>query len=163
MIEKDTSRNFWTTYNFWRTEISKLIQSKFRPNSDFTYFWNFWARMTSGDLATPFFEKLKSRASFWYTLYPLSMTFEIWPIFRIFDLGWPLVTSWPPFFKSLRQEGQFDIYFMIFYQSSKFDLFWGFLTLSDLFWPWVTFVDLVTLFFEKLTSRASFWYTIYPL
>ena len=33
-------------------------------------------------------------------LYPLSINFEIWLIFQIFDLGWPLVTSWPRFLKA---------------------------------------------------------------
>ena len=40
--------------------------------------------------------------------------------------------------------------------SSKFDLFLRFLTLSDLMWPRY-------LFFEKLTTRASFWSSIYKL
>ena len=31
---------------------------------------------------------------------PLQIIFEIWPISGIFDLGWPLVTSWPLFWKA---------------------------------------------------------------
>ena len=105
----------------------------------FDLFRDFWHQVTFYDLVTPFISKLNSRASLWYTIYPLSITFEVWPIFGIFDLGWPLLTSFHLFLKSLRQERQFDIYFIIFYQSSKFDLFWGFLTSGDLFWPRVTF------------------------
>ena len=127
------------------------------------------------------------------------MKFEIWPIFGIFDLRWPLFTSWPVFLKSWRQERHFDIHFTYFKWSLKFDQFSEFLTFGDLcsprdpffwkadvknviliyilptlnevwnltffrnLWPLMTFVDLVTPFFEKLTSRASFWYTFYPL
>ena len=60
------------------------------------------------------------------------------------------------FFENRRQERHFDIQFIIFHRSPKFDLF-GYL------WPQVTFYDLETPFISNLTSRASFWYTIYPL
>ena len=155
--------------------------------------------MTFYHLVTRFIRKLTAKASFLYTINPLSMTFEIWPIFGNFDLGWPLLTSWPLFLKSWRQERHFDIPFTYFQWFLKFDLFFEFLTSCDLcwprdpffwkayvksviliyhlltfndfwnltyfwnFWPRVTFVDLVTPFFEKLMSRASFWYTIYQL
>ena len=69
------------------------------------------------------------------------------------DLIWP----WDYFFfKNRRQERHFDTQFIIFHRSPKFDLFGN-------LWPQVTFHDLETPFISNLTSRASFWYTIYPL
>ena len=44
--------------------------------------WPIYGFLTSGDLLWPrdaFFDDLTSRESFWYTIYPLSMKFEIWP------------------------------------------------------------------------------------
>ena len=55
---------------------------------------DFRPRMTSCDLATTYFWKLTARASFWFFIYLISLKFKIWPIFRIFDLGWPPMTSW---------------------------------------------------------------------
>ena len=146
------------TFNQIKTPIDLGLQiSKFDL---FGYFWPRWPFMTSWHLSS----------ESWIQERHYDIPFTHFQSLLKFDLSSEFLTSgdlsWPrdPFFlKSFLQERQFDIYFMIFYQSSKFDLFWGFLTLSDLFWPWVTFVDLLTRFLEKLTSRASFWYTIYPL
>ena len=68
---------------FWKAEVKSVILIYNLPIfNDFwnlTYFRNFSPRVTFVDLVTPFFEKLRSRASFWYMIYPLLMTFEIWP------------------------------------------------------------------------------------
>ena len=103
---------------FWKADVKSVILIyhllTFNEFWNLTYFRNFWPRMTFVDLVTPFFEKLTSRASFWYIIYSLSMTFEIWPIFGIFDLGWPFLTPWPLLSKSWRQERHFDIQFTHF-------------------------------------------------
>ena len=90
---------------------------------------------------------LTARASFLYTINPISMTFEIWPIFEIFELGWPLLPSWPLFWKA-------DIESVILiYHLSIFNDFWN-LTYFQNFWPWVTFVDLLTPFFWKADVKS---------
>ena len=96
----------------------------------FNHFWNltdfrnFWPRVTFVDLVIPFFEKLTSRASFSYTIYPLSKTFENWPFFGIFDLRWPLLTSWPLFWKAYVKS------VILIYNFPSFNDFWN-LTLND--------------------------------
>ena len=113
---------------FWKADVKSIILTLNLPTYNkfwnLTYFRNFWPGVTFVDLVTLFFEKLTSRASFWYTIYPLAMTFEIWPIFGIFDLGWPLLTSWPLFLKSWRQERHFDIQFTTLQRLLKFDPKW---------------------------------------
>ena len=64
---------------------------------------------------------------------------EIRLLFQIYDLRWPHVTSRLLFFETRRQERHFEIQFIIFQKSPKFDLFFGFLTQSDLYWHWDTF------------------------
>ena len=112
----------------------------------FELFRDFWPQVTFYDLVTPFISKLNSRASLWYTIYPLSITFEVSPIFGIFDLGWPLLTSFHLFFEKLTSRA--SVWYIFYHILSKFeiwpflgifDLGWPFLTLGDLFWPWVTF------------------------
>ena len=57
-------------YLFWKACGKSVILmynlSYFLYVQNLTYFWDFWPWMTSGDLATTLFEKLTSRASFWY-------------------------------------------------------------------------------------------------
>ena len=89
------------------------------------------------------------------------MTFEIWPFFRIFDLGWPLLTSWPLFLKSWRQERHFNIHFIHFRWLLKYDLFSEFLTSGDLCWPcdpffWKADVKSVILIYN-LPTFNDFW------
>ena len=121
----------------WPLMTSRLLLESRRPDrhfdiyfiiyyrsSKFALFRNFWPRVTFVDLVIPFFEKLTSRASFSYTIYPLSKTFENWPFFGIFDLRWSLLTSWPLFLKSWRQERHFDIQFTHFQWLLKFDPEW---------------------------------------
>ena len=112
---------------FWKADVKSVILiynlSILKEVWNLTYFRNFWPPLTFVHLVTRFFEKLTSRASFWYTIYPLLMKFEIWPIFGIFDLRWPFFTSWPVFLKNWRQERHFDIHFTYFKWSLKFDLF----------------------------------------
>ena len=143
----------WAFMTSWHLSSVSWIQERhythFQSLLKFDRFSEF---LTLGDLFWPrvtFFQKADAKTVILIYSLPIfnevrNLTlndpkFESWPIFGIFDLGWPLLTSWSLFLKSLRQERQFDIYFIIFYQSSKFDLFWGFLTLGDLFWPRLTF------------------------
>ena len=137
----------WPLMTSWH--LSSLSWSQERHyDIPFTHFLSllkfdlFSEFLTSGDLCwprDPFFWKayVKSVRLIYITSYFIKVRNSTF--FRIFDLGWPLLTSWPLFSKSLRLERQIDIYYIIFYQSSKFDLFWGFLTAGDLFWPRVTF------------------------
>ena len=106
--------------------------------------------MTLNDLKTNKSESLTSKASFWHIIFKLLIKFLFWPLSAIFDLWWPLMTSGGTFLKTSRQELHFEVQFVYFQSSSKFDLFWD-------FWPFMTFNDLETNFFENLTSRASFW------
>ena len=66
---------------FWKADVKSVILiytlSTFDDFWNMTFFPNFWPRVTFVDLLTPFFEKLTSKPSFWYTIYPPSMTFEI--------------------------------------------------------------------------------------
>ena len=69
-----------------------------------TFHWYFWPRVTSGDLATTFFEKLTSRASFWYisslpcekfkNLTQNEPKFEIWHQTGNFFLKFFLISHW---------------------------------------------------------------------
>ena len=104
-----------------------------------TFSENFSPQVTSYDLETPFTRKLTSRASFWYIIYNNLSKFEIWSFLAIFDLGLPLMTSRHLSLESWRQERHFDIQFIMFNPSPKFDLFLGFLTSGDLWWPRDTF------------------------
>ena len=78
--------------------------------SFFIYFRDFWLSVTSTDLETNFF---------W------NDQIEIWPIFRICDLLWPLMASWLLSLGSLRQECHFDIKFTHIQSTSKFDPKWA--------------------------------------
>ena len=70
-------------YFYWKIDVKGVILiynlPYFMKVKNLTYFSDFWPRVTSSDLAKSFFEILTSRASFWYTIYPLSTYFEIWP------------------------------------------------------------------------------------
>ena len=48
--------------------------------------------------------------------------FEIWPFLEIFDLEWPLMTSWHLLSESWRQERHFDILFTPFNEVRKMTL-----------------------------------------
>ena len=72
---------------------------------------------------------------------------------EIFDLGWHQMTSRLLFLKGLCEEPHFDVYFTRFQLSSTFDL-------SRDSWPSMTSGDLETSF-SLMSSRASFWYTIF--
>ena len=117
-----------------------------------------------------------------HIIYSLSLTF-LRHFSAISDLKWPWMTFichfWPYrtfvaletyFLKTISPRAshwkrlKFDLYlrfvtsndlmWRLLFQSSKFDLFHD-------FWPQMTSDDLAIPFFEKLSSRASFWYIIY--
>ena len=68
---------------FWKACVKSVILIYNLPYfinvQNLTYFWDFWPRMTSGDLATAFFGKLTSWASFWDINSLPYEKFEIWP------------------------------------------------------------------------------------
>ena len=137
----DLFQHFWPQVTFitsWHLSSESLRQER--------HFYTPWIHfqwllkcdllsefLTSGDLCWPcgpFFGKLTSRASFWYTIYPLSMVLKFdlfskfWPWVTFVDLGWPLLTSWPLFLKSCGPERHFDIQFSHFQWLLKFDREW---------------------------------------
>ena len=106
--------------------IFLILESKY---SGLTYFLNFWPRVTSGDLATWFFEELRSRASFWYIIYLISKKSSKFDLFLIFDLGFfkahvkslILIINLPTF-NELRNLTPNDPRFEIWPQTKIFDL-----------------------------------------
>ena len=97
---------------FFSTNIAERLGLKSQG------FWSFIIRY-DGDLGNLFL-KLTPRASFWYTIYPIS-NFEIWTIFCNFCLpvtSGDLVT---PFFEKITPKGHFYIQFTHFQWISKFD------------------------------------------
>ena len=140
-----------------KAEFKSVIMTYHLPTFNhfwnLTYFRNFWPRVTFVDLVTPFFEKLTSRASVWYICYHILSKFEICPF------SWFLTTGdlcWPLFWKA----GAKSV--ILVFNLPSINDFWN-LTFFRNFWLRVSFVDLLTPFFEKLTSGGSLWYTIYSL
>ena len=105
--------------------------------------------MTSFDLSTTFIEKLMSRAWFWYIIYLISWKLKIWPIFQIFGLGWPRVTSWPLFWNSDVKS------VLLIYDLPTFNVLWN-LTLNEpkfVIWPQIQFFSIEII----LRFHWSFW------
>ena len=134
-----------------------------------------WPQMTSCDLATTFFENRRQELKTTH-LYSFSKDCQNnSKKFTFTTTGLEIRTLWGRHADAVSKESplktanlnlnkdfrnvkkrHFDIQFITFHRSPKFDLFGN-------LWPRVTFYDLKTPFISNLTSRASFWYTIYPL
>ena len=119
-----------------------------------------WPLMTYDDLFWPrdqFFSKASVKSFILtYNLFTLwSLKFDLfsalfWPLLTLFDLKTKFNDL---FWKALAKS------FILRYNLYTFDknqnlTFWG---LFRDFWPLLTFSDFETNFFEKLSSRASFW------
>ena len=64
--------------SFLRMKFFSISHTGFLPSNANSYqtVLDFWPQVTFYDLVIPFIRKL---TSFWYTIYPLLIRFEIWP------------------------------------------------------------------------------------